>query len=262
MEKPDLSKTVAPSFDLSGKVAIVTGGTKGIGYAIAYAFASYGADVVVSARTEADCERAAKDLAALGVRALGVPADVSKSDQVDALVAKAAKELGKVDIMVCNAGTASTNKAFDMPEAEWDRVMDIDLKGVFLCARAAAKQMVAQETPGRIISIASMAGMYGLVGLSAYCAAKAGVVNLTKALAKEWARYGITVNAVCPGYVLTNINYEDMQNPKVYDKIVGEAAIRRLGKPEEIAAAALYFASDFSAYTTGTALPVDGGTLA
>ena len=247
-----------PSFDLTGKVAVVTGGTKGIGYAIAAAYAAYGANVVVSARTAADCEKAAADFKALGVRALGVPADISKADQVDRLIDETMKTMGKIDIMVANAGTSSTYRAFDLKEEEWDRIIDVDLKGVFLTARAAARKMADAGGGGRIINVASTAGLRGAVGISAYTAAKAGVINLSRSLAAEWARYNITVNSICPGYVITDINRDVMDDPKVYDKLVKKTLVRRLGNVEEIAAAALYLASDFSAYTTGTELVVDG----
>lgn len=254
-----LNDVKIPTFDLTGKVAVITGGTKGLGYGMAVTFANYGADVVVASRTASDCQRVEDELKTLGHRALGIPTDVSKSDQVDNLISKTVETMGKIDIMVCNGGTSATCPALKLPEAEWDRVMDVDLKGVFLCARAAAKQMVAQGNGGRIINVASAAGLKGSKNVSPYCAAKAGVVNLTRALALEWAKYNITVNSICPSYVLTNINEEALSDPKVRDTILKTIALRRFGTLDEISAAALYLASDYSGFMSGAFLRLDGG---
>ena len=254
-----LNDVKIPNFDLTGKVAVITGGTKGLGYGIAVTYAKYGADVVVASRTAADCERVEAELKTLGHRAMGVPTDVANSKQVDELIAKTVKTMGKIDIMVCNGGTSATCPALKLPEEEWDRVMDVDLKGVFLCARAAARQMVEQGNGGRIISMASAAGLKGSKNVSPYCAAKAGVVNLTRALALEWAKYNITVNTICPSYVLTNINEEALSDPKVRDTILRTIAMRRFGTLDEIAAAALYLASDYSGFMSGAFLRLDGG---
>ena len=258
----ELKDFIVPHNNLKGKVAIVTGGTKGLGFGMAVTLAHYGADVAVASRTKADCERVANELQQLGIRSIGVPTDVTKSVQVDEMIKRVAEELGHVDIMICNAGSSATYKAIDFPEEEWDRVVDVDLKSVFLCARAAAKQMIAQGQGGRIIAIASDAGLKGIVGLSAYCAAKAGVVNLTKVLALEWARYNITVNSICPGYVPTAINAHALADPEIREKIEMKTALRRLGKTEEVSAAVLFLASEFSGYITGTHLLIDGGSRA
>lgn len=248
-----------PNFDLTGKVAVITGGTKGLGYGIAATYASYGADVVVAARTAADCERVAEELKTFGHRTLGIPTDVTNEEQVKNLVAKTVETFGKIDIMVCNGGTSASCAAVDMPLAEWNRVVDIDMTGVFLCAREAAKQMIAQGNGGRIISMASAAGLRGSKNVAPYCAAKAGVVNLTRALAQEWARYNITVNCICPGYVATDINEQALANPKVKESLLKKIALRRFGTIDEIAAGALYLASDFSGFMSGAFLRLDGG---
>jgi len=251
-----------PNFRLDGKVAIVTGGTSGIGYAIAVTYAHYGADVVVAARTAADCERVAKELESLGVRAMGIPTNVDNPEQVKNLVNTTVEKFGKVDIMVCGSGIGSSTKSLDTTPEAFDKVLAIDLKGVFLCANAAAEQMIAQGTGGRIIPISSMAAFSGSIGLTAYCAAKAGVLGMVRAQSVEWARYNITINALCPGYVATSINAEAFKNEKVLEGIIKNAPIRRLGTMDEMAAGALYLASDFSGYTTGTSLLIDGGTNA
>lgn len=253
-----LKDIVIPNFDLTGKVAVITGGTKGLGYGIAVTFAHYGADVVVASRTAADCERVSGELRSLGVRSLGVPTDVTNSSQVESLMETAVKEFGKIDILVASAGEGATGPALELSEEDWDRVLSIDLKGVWLSDRAAARHMTKQGF-GKIINLASSAGTKGSVNMSPYCAAKAGVINLTKELALEWGRYGVTVNCLCPAYVWTSISAEKLKDPKIYDKIVKRTILRRVGKIEEIAAAALYLASDFSGYMTGAQLLIDGG---
>jgi len=253
---------VFPNFDLTGKVAIVTGGTKGIGYSIAVSLAKFGADVVVASRTAADCARVAEEIKTLGVRSMGIPTDVTDTAQIDALVAKTVEEFGKLDIMVCNAGGAVTAKAIDITPEQWDKVLDLDLKAVFFCATAAARQMIKQGNGGRIINIASGAGLSGAKNISPYNAAKAGVVNVTKAFALEWGKYNISVNSICPGYVRTEINAEQLDDPRTRDILVGRTALKRFAKMEEIGAAAVYLASDFSGYVTGSALVIDGGSTA
>jgi NAD(P)-dependent dehydrogenase (short-subunit alcohol dehydrogenase family) len=184
---------------------------------------------------------------------------VTQESQVDHLMEMAVKVLGKIDIVIANAGQSTTYKLVDLPEEEWDRVVDVDLKGVFLTDRSAARYMIQQGNGGRVINIASAAGLRGTVGVAPYCAAKAGVVNLTRVMAKEWARYKITVNCICPGYVPTSINETKLADPKISDNIIKFSALRRLGKIEEVSAAALYLASDFSGYMTGTHMLIDGG---
>ena len=254
-----MSDITIPTFDMTGKVAVITGGTKGLGYGMAITLAHYGADIVVSSRNIEDCKRVEAEIKSMGRRALGIAADVTKIDEIDSMMEAAASYMGKIDIVICNAGTATTAKAVDMTEEEWDYVNDVDSKGVFFTGRAGARQMIKQGTGGRIINIASAAAIVGSKGISHYCAAKAAVLNLTKAEACEWARYGITVNAVCPGYVPTSINEEALKNEKVKTGIENFTLVRRLGRIEEIAAPVLMLASDFSGYITGTHILVDGG---
>jgi len=244
------------------KVAIVTGGTSGIGYAIALTFARYGADVVVAALPQDECERVEAEIASLGVRSMGYAMDVTDPKQVDALIKATVEKMGRLDIIVCAAGIVCNKKAFDLTAEDFDRVLDIDAKGVFLTATAAAKEMVALGNGGRVIAVASAAAFTGSPTLAAYCTAKAGVVNMVKALATEWARYNITVNALCPGYVATPLNKETFANERALDAIIRHSPLRRLGTVEEMAAAALYLASDFAGYTTGTSILVDGGGAA
>ncbi len=250
---------VIPNFDLTGKVAVITGGTKGLGYGMALTLAHYGADVVVNSRHEEDCQRVAKEIQSLGRRSAGIVADVRRPAECEHLIEEAVKAMGKIDIMICNAGVGNTAIGFDMTEEDWDVVVDTDLKGVFFSAKPAAKQMMDQGTGGKIICISSAAAFGGSKGIAHYCAAKAGVVNMVRAMAVEWARYGITVNAVCPGYVPTSINEKTLSNERVKEKIEKHALVRRLGKIEEISAAVLFLASNFSGYITGTSILADGG---
>lgn len=251
-----------PEFGLKGKVAVVTGGTKGLGLGIAVTLAAYGADVVVASRTAADVERVAKEINQRfpESRTLGITVDVSKTESIENLFTQVVEKLGKVDIMVCNAGSAVTCKALDLTEEQWDYTIDVDLKGVFFTARAAARQMVKQGTGGRIINVASSSAFKGSKGIVAYATAKAGVVNMTRVLANEWGRYQITVNSVCPGYVVTAMNEQVLLHTPAGEELKKKTMLRRFGKVEEIAALCLYIASDESGYMTGSAVVIDGGS--
>ena len=252
-----------PLFDFSGKVALVTGGASGLGYGMARALASYGADVAISARTASACAAVAAEISeATGRRVIGIPCDVNDNGKLQDMVNEVVSQLGGIDIAIANAGTAATNAALKFEEDEWDEVIRTDLRSVFFTDQYVARVMVEQGRGGRIINLASAAGLVGNKGVVSYCAAKAGVVNMTRTLALEWGRYGITVNALCPSYVETEMNKMVMEIPKVRDAIFAATPFRRLGKVEEVAAAALYLASDFSGYTTGITLLVDGGSTA
>lgn len=251
-----------PDFNLEGKVAIVTGGTKGLGLAITTTLASYGVKVVVVSRTEADRVRVTDALNKEGCDTFPYPADVTKVDCIYEMVDAAVKRYGKVDILVNNAGGAVTKMALEMTEEEWDHVMNLDLKACVFCSQAAAKQMVRQGNGGRIINISSMDGLVGAKAISSYCAAKGGLINVTKALALEWGRENITVNCICPGYFKTEINAYMFENEKWVKSITDAAALRRVCELEEITSAIIYLCSDYSGYTTGTYILMDGGTTA
>lgn len=259
-------KIEMPSFDMSGKTVIVTGGTKGLGFGIATSFAHYGANVVISARTASDVESAAKDInenyAQNGARCVGVSADSGKQEDIDKVIAAAVKEFGKLDILVNNAGISGKTANIltdECDEANFDKVIATNLKGVFLFAKAAAKQMAAQGTGGRIINMSSVGGHVGGKGVAAYGASKAGVLSLTKTMANEFARYNITVNAVCPGYVVTPLNEDVFADEEIYKKMASRTAVRRLGTIEEIAGPVLALAADCFSYMTGTYILLDGG---
>lgn len=248
-------------FNLCGKTAIVTGATRGIGYGLAVELAKAGANIAVVSRNSADCERVAEEIAAIGVKTLAAPADMTSIKDIENMVAKTVAAFSTIDILINNAGNALTKRAEEVTEEDWEHILNLDLKGVFFCCQAAGKVMIRQKR-GKIINISSILGLVGEKLVAPYCAAKGGVIQLTRALALEWARYNIQVNALCPGYVETSINAEELQNPKVREYIVGKTAVKRLGNIEDIAGAALYLSSEASNYMTGQTMTVDGGWTA
>ena len=246
---------------VTGKVAIVTGATRGIGQAIAQAYAAAGIKVAVVSRSAADCEQAARAINETGGAAMAAHCDVTQVAAFRQVVEQVVDRWGRLDIMVNNAGTAITRKAIDLSEEEWDRVVDLDLKSVFFCAQSAARVMIPQQS-GKIINVASILGLVGANGLIPYCAAKGGVVNLSRALASEWARYGIQVNSLCPVYVITDINREKLSDEKTQAALLAKTPAGRLGQVGDMTGAALFLASPASDYMTGQSLTVDGGWTA
>jgi NAD(P)-dependent dehydrogenase (short-subunit alcohol dehydrogenase family) len=250
-----------PTFSLNGKVALVTGSTKGIGYGIALALAQAGADLVIVSRNQADCDRVANEVRSIGRRAIGVATDVTQNDQVQSLVEKTIAEYGRIDILVNNAGTAITKRAEDLTEADFDRVVALDQRAVFFVAQAVGRQMIKQGG-GRIINVASILGLVGERQVLPYCVAKGGVIQMTRALALEWAKYNVNVNALCPGYVITPMNEADLKNEKIYNHLIKNIPMRRLGQVEDMVGAAVFLASDAASYMTGQCLVIDGGWTA
>jgi len=249
------------TFRLDDKVVLVTGSTKGIGYGIALALARAGADVVINSRNQEDCDRVASEVRNLGRRSLGIAADLTKLDAIYKMVEEALQYFGRIDVLINNAGTAITRKAEDITEQDWDRVLNIDLKAVFFCSQAVGRFMI-QRRKGKIINMASVLGLVGERQVLPYCVAKGGVIQLTRALALEWARYNIQVNALCPGYVITPMNEADLSQEKIYNHIVGKTPVRRLAKVEDLVGGAIFLASDASNYMTGQVLVIDGGWTA
>ena len=251
-----------PSFDLNGKVAVVTGGTKGLGYGIVMALAFHGARVVITSRHQEDCDAVAKEVADMGGEARGVKADVQNVEEIQNLIDKTVETYKRLDIMVNNAGVAVTKRLTDMTEADYERVIDSNLKSVYFGAQIAARQMIAQGEGGKIINMCSIGGIKGNNQLSTYGASKAGAINLTKSMAWEWGRYGINVNAICPGYVKTDLNAEQLENPQFKDKVLKGIPLRRFGTVQEIAALTLFLASDCCNMLTGEYIVADmGATL-
>lgn len=251
-----------PNFDLKGKVAIVTGGTKGIGYAIAMVFANAGANVVISSRHQDECDKVANEIKSLGGTAVGIRCDVSDLEQITNLMAKTVEHFGQIDILVNNAGMAITKPILDTSEEEYDRVFNTNLKSLYFTSAEAVKYMKESCHEGRIIHIASIGGLKGTKNIATYSASKAAVLNLTKTMALEWARYGITVNAICPGYVKTAINEKEFEDEKFLQHTLKQIPQRRLGTADEVAAIALFLASEYSGMMTGGYLLADMGSVA
>jgi len=247
-------------FDLSGKVAIVTGGHSGIGNGIAKSLAEAGADVVISARRFERCQEACSEIEKkLGVKSLPVRCDVTNTDEVNNLIETTIKEFGKVNILVNSAGVGGSEKpVVEMSDEDWDTTINIDLRGAFLCSRAAAREMIKQNE-GKIINIASMVAFVASRYMSAYCASKAGVVQLTKVMALELVRYNIQVNAICPGYFLTPMNHEFFSTEMGKKLVDRNIPMRRLGNVDELKGIAIYLASPASSFTTGASILIDGG---
>ncbi|MDD6395821.1 MAG: 3-oxoacyl-[acyl-carrier-protein] reductase [Acutalibacteraceae bacterium] len=242
---------------LQGKTAIVTGGGRGIGRAICLEFAAQGANVVINyAGNSEAAEKTAADCEALGAKAAIIKADVSKADEVDAIFALAVEEFGRVDILVNNAGVTKDKLIMAMSEEDFDKVVDTNLKGAFLCMKAASKLMMKQRS-GRIINMSSVVGVRGNAGQVNYAASKAGIIGMTKSLAKELAGRNVTVNAIAPGFIDTDMTA--VLSDKVKEAILGDIPMKKLGKPEDIAKTAAFFAQDEAGYITGQVICVDGG---
>jgi 3-oxoacyl-[acyl-carrier protein] reductase len=237
------------------KTAIVTGAARGIGKGIAVALAKEGYNIVVSDIKQADCDATAKELSELGAEAMGVACDVSNPTAVEALFTQTAKKFGGLHVLVNNAGIYPFVPFANMTEADWDKVMNVNLKGVFLCSKAAAKLLSAG---GRIVNISSIASVVGFENLVHYCASKGGVNGMTRALALEMAHKNITVNAVAPGAINTPGAYQDAKE-EVKKQTAAMVPMARLGEPEDIANAVAFLASEKSSYITGQVLVVDGG---
>ena len=242
---------------LKDKVAIVTGGGRGIGEATAKKFAAEGAKVVIADMNAAEVERTTGEIMAAGGEATGMIVNVTDKAAVDKMVADTVAKYGKLDIIVNNAGITADNQLKKMPEGDFDKVIAVNLKGVYLCGQAAALQMIEQGTGGAILSASSVVGLYGNFGQTNYAATKWGVIGMTKTWCKELGKYGIRANAVAPGFILTPMT--DKMPEKVLAMLAGKAPMGRMGVVEDIANAYCYLASDEASFVSGTVLSVDGG---
>jgi 2-deoxy-D-gluconate 3-dehydrogenase len=250
-----------PSFDLTGKVAVVTGATGGIGYAIAEALAAYGADIVLVGRSHDALDAARKAIEETGRSALTVAADLTKVAEIQAMAEKAVATFGHLDILVNCAGINITQMAVDVTEEAWDKVIDINLKALFFCCQAVGKIMIAQRS-GKIINMSSQTGTVAIPLRAAYCSSKGGVNMLTKLLALEWAPYNVKVNAVAPTFVETKFTEPMFKNEEFLRYTLDNILLGKLGKPEDVAGAVVYLASSASDLVTGHVLAVDGGWTA
>ncbi|WP_031515305.1 3-oxoacyl-[acyl-carrier-protein] reductase [Desulfofalx alkaliphila] len=242
---------------LDGKVAIVTGSSRGIGRAVALALAKAGANVVVNYAGRADAaNQTAAEIEQLGRRALVIKADVADTEQVKSMVDETLKELGRLDILVNNAGITRDNLIMRMKDQDWDAVLNTNLKGAFNCCRAVARPMLKSKG-GRIVNISSVVGLMGNAGQVNYSAAKAGIIGLTKTLAAELGSRKITVNAVAPGFITTEMT--DGLPPEVKERLIERVPLGRLGAPEEIADTVTFLCGPAAGYITGQVIAVDGG---
>ena len=244
-------------FDLSGRVALVTGASKGLGRTIAEGLAQAGATVALVSRTAADLERVAAELTAQGARAVAVSADVTDEASIQGMVAQVLEQYGQIDILVNNAGVGDTRAVVEMDVTQWDWIMDLNVRGPMLCCKHVGPHML-QRRRGKVINVASVMASRVARYMSAYSASKAALVQFTRTLALEWIRHDVQVNAICPGYFLTDMNAEFFASDRG-KRFVNDLPIGRLGDPAELRGAAVFLASDATSYITGTTLYVDGG---
>jgi NAD(P)-dependent dehydrogenase (short-subunit alcohol dehydrogenase family) len=246
---------------LEGKRALVLGGTSGLGKSIAKGFAEAGADVVAVSRRAEEVRKTAEEIRALGRRTLEATADVTRRDDLERVVGAMVGEFGRIDILVNSAGTTRRAPSLEMPDEDWNRILDVNLKGTWHACQIVGRVMREQQY-GRIINIASILAFQSSHEVAAYCASKGAVVMLTRSLAAEWAKRGITVNALAPGVFETPLNRIILQDPGRKASILSRTPMRRYGRLEEIQGAAIFLASDSASFVTGEILAVDGGFLA
>ncbi len=246
---------------LNDKIAIITGGGRGLGRAIALAFAEAGAHIVVASRTREQLNEVATLIRAKNRRALTIEVDVTDSASVAQMIGATHKEFGRIDILVCSAGAGWAERLDQMSDETWKWIIDTDLTGTFYCCREALRVMIEQKS-GSIINIASVAGIKGPPGLGAYAASKGGVIAITKVLALENTRHNVRVNAIAPGYFRTDMNAASLDDPEIGPKIVKRIPMRRVGMPEEIGPLAVFLASDDASFITGEVYGISGGELA
>ncbi len=245
-------------FDLVGKVVLVTGASSGLGVHFARTLAAEGAAVAIAARRADRLASLQAELTATGARAAAIDLDVQSADAVMAAFDAAEKALGPVDVVVNNAGISIVKPALEMPVEDWDAVVNTNLRGAWLVAQAAGKRWVAARRPGSIVNIASILGLRTIGQVAPYNASKAGLIHLTRALAMEWARHGIRVNAICPGYIETEMNGDFWKTP-AGQRLIDRIPQRRIGQPEHLDGALLLLASEAGSFMTGSVLTVDGG---
>ncbi len=251
-------------FELKGKVALVTGARRGMGRTHAVALAAQGAKVIVTDIDEGECLSVVEEITAAGGEAVCFTLNVSNAKEVDSVITQAVKKFGRLDILVNNAGIYQPKPALELTEEEWERTIDINLKGQFLCAKRAAQEM-AKNNWGRIIGIASIASGgvgVGIGGSAHYTASKGGVIGMSETLAVEWAPLGITVNVIAPGAIDTPMTQAGNIPKEQMDALLSGVPLKRIGKPEEVSAAVVFLASEEASYITGATLYVDGGWLA
>jgi NAD(P)-dependent dehydrogenase (short-subunit alcohol dehydrogenase family) len=245
---------------LNGRVAVVTGAGRGLGKEIALALASAGSDIALMARTESQLEETAREIEACGRKALVIPIDVAKSEEVDHAIERVTQNLGPVDILVNNAGITEQKPLVKITDEDWHRVMGINLDGPFFLCRAVGRRMIERKK-GKIINIGSVLGLVGYKRFASYSTSKGALLQFTRSLALEWAKYGINVNAIALGWFLTEMNAEAMSDEKIRDVHVSRIPLGRLGHTKEIGPLVIYLASPASDFMTGSVIVLDGGEL-
>jgi NAD(P)-dependent dehydrogenase (short-subunit alcohol dehydrogenase family) len=249
-------------FDLSDQVAIVTGASRGIGRAIALSLAQAGAHVVGCARNTSRLNDLVEEIGRQGGDAVGLKVDLKHYDDVKSMADAVIKKFGKVDILVNNAGVVLLKPLVESSEDEWRNVIDTNLIGCFYCCKAIGKHMIERKS-GKVINMSSMRGFVGAVNETSYCASKGAIIQMTKALALEWAKYNINVNAIAPGYIYTEMSAQVFdKNEELRQKILNVIPLRRIGKPEDVGALAVYLSSKASDFITGETIVMDGGQIA
>ncbi len=244
-------------FSLKGKKAFVSGASRGLGQEMALTLAEAGADVAVAARSATALEKTAEAIRQRGGKALVCPMDLADLDAVEQAVHHTVEQFGRIDILINNAGITGESPVLEMSAENWDQVMAVNLRGHVFCSKAAGKYMIENQQ-GKIINVASIAALIGMSYYSPYCASKAGLIQFTRALALEWARHNIQVNALCPGYFTTDLNRDFLKTTKA-QKIIDRIPLRRAAQPKEIRGATLLLASDASSFVTGSVIVIDGG---
>ena len=245
-------------FDLTGKVALVTGASSGLGVHFARTLAAAGASVAIAARRADRLASLQAELQSAGAKAVAVELDVQSGDSITAAFAAVEEALGPIDIVVNNAGISIVKPALEMPVEDWDAVVNTNLRGAWLVAQTAGKRWLMAKRPGVIVNIASILGLRTIGQVAPYNASKAGLIHLTRALAMEWARHDIRVNAICPGYIETEMNSDFWKTP-AGQRLIDRIPQRRIGKPEHLDGALLLLASEAGSFMTGSVLTVDGG---
>ena len=246
---------------LKGRVALVTGGGRGLGHALALALAEAGADVALAARSSGEIERVATEVEERGRRSLAVPTDVTDEEGVEGLVERTLDDLGKLDVLVNNSGVIQMSLLIETSSEDWDRVVATNLRGTFLCMRAAGRHF-ADRGAGKVINVSSNLAFKGRPRFSAYSASKAAIAVLTRTAAVEWAKFGAQVNAIAPGYVETDMNSELRRDQELYARVVDQIPAKRMARAEEIGPLVVYLASPASDFMTGETIVIDGGETA
>jgi NAD(P)-dependent dehydrogenase (short-subunit alcohol dehydrogenase family) len=252
---------VLTEFLLKDKIAIVTGATKGLGRGMAQGLAGAGANVVIVSRNQQECDAVARELQEQGMMSLAYAADLRNLDSIKELVGAVVNHFGRIDILINNAGVAVTKSPEEVTEEEWSFVMDLNLKGAFFTAQQVGLQMIKQQY-GKIINIGSIFSFVGDGNVVSYCVSKGGIIQMTKSLALAWARHSINVNVIAPGYIKTELNKETINTEKVFNHLIKNTPLRRLGEVKDIVGAAVFLASAASDYMTGQSIVIDGGWVA